>query len=95
MKALRLDALVHSYVSLEDPTFLVAGYEKVFADIATYVAQRNPSMQVLFIGGGGYVMPQYLAEMYPKSTLEVIEVDPEVTRVAFDYLGLSPDTRLQ
>ncbi len=94
VKALRLDALVHSYVSLEDPTFLVAGYQKVFADIATYVAQQNPSMQVLFIGGGGYVMPQYLAEMYPQSTLEVIEVDPEVTRVAFDYLGLSPDTRI-
>jgi len=94
VKALRLDALVHSYVSLEDPTFLVAGYEKVFADVATYVAQRNPSLQVLFIGGGGYAMPQYLEEMYLQSTLEVIEIDPEVTRVAFDYLGLSPDTRI-
>jgi len=94
VRALRLDALVHSHVSLEDPTFLVTGYEKVFADIATYVAQRNPSLRVLFIGGGGYVMPRYLEEMYPQSTLEVIEIDPEVTRVAFQYLGLSPDTRI-
>jgi len=37
-------------------------------------------------------MPRYLEEMYPQSTLEVVEIDPEVTRVVFDYLGLSPDT---
>lgn len=94
VKALRLDSLVHSYVSLEDPTFLVANYQKIFADIATYTAQRNPSLRVLFIGGGGYVMPRYLEEMYLKSTLEVIEIDPEVTRVAFDFLGLSPGTSI-
>jgi tetratricopeptide (TPR) repeat protein/MFS family permease len=92
VKALSLDSLVHSYVSVQDPTFLVSGYQNIFADIATYVAQRNPSLQVLFIGGGGYVMPRYLEELYPQSILEVIEIDPEVTRVAFDYLGLSPDT---
>jgi len=92
VKVLRLDALIHSYVSLEDPTFMVSSYQKVFADVATYVAQRNPSLRVLFIGGGGYVMPRYLEEMYPQSILEVIEIDPEVTRVVFEYLGLSPDT---
>ena len=53
VKALSLDNLVHSYVSLEDPTFLVANYQKIFADVATYTAQRNPSLRVLFIGGGG------------------------------------------
>ncbi len=92
VKELQLDALVHSYVSVHDPTFLASGYHNIFADIATYVAQRNPSLQILFIGGGGYVMPRYLEELYSQSILEVIEIDPEVTRVAFDYLGLSPDT---
>ncbi|MFC2021207.1 fused MFS/spermidine synthase [Chloroflexota bacterium] len=94
VKALQLDALVHSHVSLEDPTFLAAGYEKVFSDIATYVGQRNPNPRVLFIGGGAYVMPRYFEEVYPQSSLEVIEIDPEVTRVAFDYLGLSPQTHI-
>jgi len=91
VKVLRLDALVHSYVSPEDPTFL-GSYDKIFADIVTYVAQRNPSLRVLVIGGGGYTMPRYMEEVYPQSTVEVIEIDPEVTRAAFDYLGLSPDT---
>ncbi len=39
-------------------------------------------------------MPRYLEELYPHSQLQVIEIDPEVTRVAFDYLGLSPDTHI-
>jgi len=94
VKVLILDNLVHSYVSLEDPTFLVANYQKIFAEIAAYVAQGNPGFRALFIGGGGYVMPQYLEEMYPQSTLEVSEIDPQVTRVAFEYLGLSPDTSI-
>lgn len=94
VKTLYLDALEHSYVSLEDPTFLMYNYEKVFADIATCVAQRNPNIRVLFIGGGGYTLPRYLEVTYPYSILEVIEIDPQVTQVAFDYLGLSPETNI-
>ena len=94
VKVLHLDNLLHSYVSLEDPTLLVYSYQNVFAEIATYVAQQNPSPRVLFIGGGGYTMPRHLEAVYPQSTLEVIEIDPEVTRVAFEYLGLRPDTAI-
>lgn len=93
-KTLSLDDLVHSYVSLEDPTLLVYGYEKILADVSTYVARRNPNLQVLFIGGGGYTMPRFLEVLYPESALEVIEIDPEVTRVAFEYMGLWPDARI-
>ena len=94
VKVLELDGLVHSYISLQDPTFLAYDYLKVIADIATYTAQQNPNMRALFIGGGGYTMPKYLEKKYPQSTLEVIEIDPEVTRVDFAYLGLSPDTHI-
>ena len=94
VKRLSLDHLVHSFVFLEDPTLLAYGYEKLFVDIAAYVAQRNPSLHVLFIGGGGYTMPRYLEVLYPQSSLEVIEIDPAVTSVAFEYLGLRPDTRI-
>ena len=93
-KTLYVDSLAHSYVSLEDPTLLAWGYQKVFGEIATYLAQRNPNLQVLFIGGGGYTMPRYLEELYPRSALEVIEIDPAVTRVVFEELGLRSDTRI-
>ena len=94
VKVLLLDKLNHSSVSLEDPTFLATGYQQVFEEIGNFIAQRNPSLRVLFIGGGGYTMPRYLEAVYPQSTVEVIEIDPEVTRVAFEYLGLGPDTRI-
>ena len=95
VKVLQLDKLRHSSVSLEDPTFLETGYQKVLEEIEGFIAQHNPSLRVLFIGGGGYTMPRYIEAVYPQSTVEVIEIDPEITRVAFDYLGLRPDTRIE
>jgi spermidine synthase len=32
---------------------------------------------------------------YPNSHIEVIEIDPEVTKVAYTHLGLPSDTRIQ
>ena len=94
VKVLYLDRLLHSYVSLEDPTLLVHRYDKILADIEAYTAIRNPSPRILFIGGGGYSMPRYVETVYPESTVEVIEIDPEVTSAAFEYLGLRPDTKI-
>jgi predicted membrane-bound spermidine synthase len=94
VKTLALDWLLHSYVDLDDPSFLAYAYEKVFADVAAVSAQENPQLRVLFIGGGGYTMPRYLEVSYPQSTLEVIEIDPQVTAVAFQYLGLPHATNI-
>ncbi len=94
VKTLALDWLLHSYVDLDDPSFLAYGYEKVFADVAAMMAQENAELRVLFIGGGGYTMPRFLEVHYPQSTLEVVEIDPEVTEVAFQYLGLPRATNI-
>lgn len=94
VRTLTLDQLIHSYVDLDDPTFFVYGYEKIFADIATMVAHHNPQFNALFIGGGGYTMPRFLEHAYPESRLEVIEIDPEVTEMAHLYLGLPSATSI-
>ena len=94
IRVLILDNLKHSFVDLNDPTFLVYGYEKLFADITTYVGERNPHFVSLFIGGGGYTMPRFVETRYPESTVEVIEIDPAVTEVAYDYLGMPRNTRI-
>ena len=93
VRVLYLDDLLHSYVTMDDRTFLVYEYQQVLSELAAYVALETPSLRALFIGGGGYTMPQYLEEVYPQSTLEVIEIDPAVTQVAFEYLGLSRSTK--
>ena len=92
IRILTLDALRHSFTDLNDPAHLEYTYEKVFGDISDYIAQAEPEMRVLFIGGGGYTMPRYLEHTYPDTTLEVIEIDPEVTDVALEMFGLRPDT---
>ena len=94
VKVLTLDKLVHSHVSLTDPKVLVYRYEQILSEVAATVGQREPKFRALFIGGGGYTLPRYLEVTYPKSTLEVIEIDPEVTKVAYEHLGLWPDSRI-
>ena len=66
VRTLTLDRLIHSYVDLDDPTFFVYGYEKIFADISTMVGYSKPQFSALYIGGGGYSMPRFLELAYPE-----------------------------
>lgn len=94
VRTLILDRLVHSYTSLDNPAKLVYGYEKLYAELTTYQAARHDALHALFIGGGGYTFPKYMEAIYPDSKLDVIEIDPGVTEVAYNHLGLSRDTRI-
>ncbi len=94
MRVLILDRLVHSYTSLTDPTHLIYGYEQAYAELTRYQANRHDALAALFIGGGGYTFPRYMEASYPRSDIDVIEIDPGVTQIAYDKLGLSTDTRV-
>jgi spermidine synthase len=94
-KVLLLDHLVHSYVYPDNPAILDYGYEKTFTEIAQYVMQNNPNPRVLHLGGGGYSFSRYMATVYPGSVNEVVEIDPEVTRVAYSELGLPPGINIK
>ncbi|MCS7215863.1 MAG: fused MFS/spermidine synthase [Thermodesulfovibrio sp.] len=95
LQTLVLDNLIHSYVNLDDPLYLEYEYLKVYADIMKWRYDRNSSFKTLSIGGGGYTFPRYMEEYYPNSEIDVVEIDPEVTKVAYEYLGISPDTRIK
>jgi spermidine synthase len=94
IRVLILDRLVHSYSSLTNPKKLVYGYEQVYAEATQYQAQRHNPPKALFIGGGGYTFPRYMEALYPGSTLDVIEIDPGVTEIAHDLLGLARDGKI-
>lgn len=94
VRVLVLDRLVHSYTSLEDPTRLVYGYEQIYAEVTAYRAATDDHLRTLFIGGGGYTFPRYMEAVYPESEVHVIEIDPGVTEIAHQVLGLSRDTRV-
>jgi spermidine synthase len=93
VRVLILDRLVHSYTSLNNPYKLVYGYEKMYAEVTAYQhEQHNEPLRALFIGGGGYTFPRYMEAVYPNSKIDVIEIDPGVTQIAYDFLGLDPET---
>jgi spermidine synthase len=94
VRLLVLDHLVHSYVNLNDPTQLVYGYEKMYAELAQYQAARKTPLRVLGIGGGGYTFPRYVEAIYPNSVVGVVEIDPGVTEIAYSQLGLPRTSKI-
>ena len=95
VRALVLDHLIHSYVSLDDPKVLGYGYERVYAELTQLYAADHGELDTLFIGGGGYTFPKYVEAAYPHASVDVIEIDPAVTQAAYDHLNLAPDTRIR
>ncbi len=87
-KILVLDHLIHSFVVPDSPTTLRYEYVNVFAEIVKYITAERPALRVLHLGGGGYSFPRYLEAVYPGSINEVVEIDPAVTQVAHEELGL-------
>jgi spermidine synthase len=96
VRYLRLDSLVHSKISHESRE-LGYDYEATYAVAAEYLKNRlsGQPMRALFIGGGGYVLPKYMEEVYPDAQLTVSEIDPGVTRANIEYLGLNPQGSIQ
>ncbi|MCK4809470.1 MAG: fused MFS/spermidine synthase [Candidatus Omnitrophica bacterium] len=99
IRSLVLDRLSHSKVYMSDPADIQGRYQynyvKMFGALTEHFAKKKKEFNALCIGGGGYVFPQYLEKNWPKSSIEVIEIDPEVTQAAYKFLGLSEDTSLK
>lgn len=87
-RVLVLDRLRHSYVDVEDPTYLGFEYMRAFGDVLRTVAPPGEPVDALHIGGGGFTMPRYLAARRPGTQSMVLEIDPLLVRVAREELGL-------
>jgi len=95
LRSLTLDALIHSFVFVDDPTRLHYEYERLYAALThRLVGERRP-IRSLLLGGGGYVFPRYIEHVWPGSVIDVAEIDPKVTQVARDWLGLRPDSPIR
>lgn len=95
LETLVLDNLIHSYVSLKNPLHLEYEYLRVYAEVLRWRFKKDEAFSTLTIGGGGYTFPMYMEAFYLDAEIDVVEIDPEVTRVVYKYLGLSPNTRIR
>ncbi len=94
-RLLYLDRLLHSVVNLENPRYLYYEHEEIQVEFLWQARARvqatgsvPPAARALVVGGGGYTFPRYAMEVIPDSVVDVVEIDPKVTRVAREYLGL-------
>ena len=87
-RTLVLDTLRHSYVDLEDPQHLEFMYVRAMASALDAVAPAPRPVDALFLGGGGFTLPRFLAASRPGSRSLVHEIDPAVVALARERLGL-------
>lgn len=95
LESLVLDHLVHSYTNLEEPFYIEYEYIRMYEEMVRWQAKKRASLKVLFVGGGGYTFPRFIEAKYPGAEIHVVEIDPEITRVARKYLGISDNTKIR
>jgi MFS family permease len=90
-RLLVLEDLPHSYVDLADPRHLEFDYTRWIG--AAIDGMRAGPLDAVFLGGGGFTLPRYVAATRPGSSSRVLEVDGDLVDLARERLGLrtSPD----
>jgi MFS family permease len=86
------DKLRHSEIIMGNIDNLQYFYTKIYAGITKGLSETNDEIRAMIIGGGGYVYPRYLKKHWPNSIIDVVEIDPGVTKAAHEAFGLSQDT---
>lgn len=87
-RTLVLDGLRHSYVDLDDPTFLEFEYVRAIASVVDAAFPGDEPLAAYHLGGGGLTFPRYLAATRPGTRSLVSEIDSGVVRINRDRLGL-------
>ncbi|GGK77552.1 hypothetical protein GCM10010094_43470 [Streptomyces flaveus] len=87
-RTLVLDGLRHSYVDVDDPTFLEFEYVRAIASVVDSAFPEREPLAAHHVGGGGLTFPRYLAATRPGTRSLVSEIDGGVVRINREQLGL-------
>jgi SAM-dependent methyltransferase len=92
-RTLILDDLRHSHVDLDDLSHLEFDYTRWMGD-AIDALPAGP-IDAVYLGGGGYTLPRYVATVRPGSRARVLEVDGALVELARRRLALAPGPALR
>jgi len=81
-----------SVVKLGDPDHIELPY--IRAMLVSLALVDSPE-RILIVGLGGGTIPTFLHHHFPNATIDVVDIDPEVVRVARQFFGFQPDARLR
>ncbi|WP_156013129.1 fused MFS/spermidine synthase [Thioalkalivibrio sp. HK1] len=88
-RAMVLDHLVHGISHATEPGMLISPYLHLSDElILGYLGSKASDARYLFLGGGAYTHPRAVAALTPDAKITVVEIDPQVTRVAAESLYL-------
>ena len=88
VRILQTDALAwQSGIYRDGDDGLAFPYIRAFSYLA---ASAQPTDDYLAIGGGAFTLPQYLAEKYPRSNVDVVEIDDRLKQVSSSYFNFKP-----
>ena len=88
-RVLMLDGAPHSYVDLDDPTYLDWDYAKAVASVIDTEFPEGEPLRAYHIGGGGLTLPRYLERVRPGTSSLVSEIDPGVVKIDNEEFGLA------
>lgn len=91
IKALATDPFFVQSAQFLDSDELVLDYSRYYHLISHF----KPDVQrSLLIGGAGYSFPRSYLKTYPDAQIDVVEIDPGMTRIARNHFGLTDDPRM-
>jgi spermidine synthase len=82
-----------SCIILANPHQFALNYTRMM--MAGTFLMGAPPKSILIVGLGGGSIPMALRELLPTAKIDVVEIDPAVTRVARKYFGFKDDARLK
>ncbi|MFF9912413.1 fused MFS/spermidine synthase [Streptomyces sp. NPDC013457] len=88
-RTLVLDGVRHSYVDVDDPTYLEFEYVRAIAAVVDTAFPAGRPLAAHHVGGGGLTFPRYLAATRPGTRSLVSEIDSGVVHLDHSRLGLS------
>jgi tetratricopeptide (TPR) repeat protein/MFS family permease len=88
------DTLVHSEIEVGNISALKYSYEQIMAAITHRFTEGKKKPNFLILGGGGYVLPRYLENYWPQGSVDVVEIDPGITKAATVAFELDPATKI-
>ena len=80
-----------SVVKVGDPDHIELPYARAAAVGLSFVEEPR---RVLVVGLGGGTIPSFLRKHYPRTTIDVVDIDPDVIDVAKKFFGFQEDSTM-
>jgi spermidine synthase len=94
-RQLIMDGLIHNRFNPADPDRLLYEYEKIFKAMTLEILDqrnRHSGFSALTLGGGAMTFPAYLDRNFSLSRNTVVEIDPRVVQIAYDYFDVPEES---